>query len=459
MRKLMEEVFTIACGLLSLARRHSDKGRETVETVRALRHARPTQLKLGVNEIRPFRWRYRYFFVLLLAQGAVGQSLPRIELRPVFPELTVHLPVWMSEAPDGSGRFFIVEQEGRILVVRKGSSGKESKECLNIVPRKPHVDLEEGLLSLAFSPGFASNHLVYVYYNQQDPRRSVISEFHVSATDPDILDTKSERVLLEVPQPYGNHKGGQISFGPDGYLYIGLGDGGRGNDPHNNGQNTATLLGKILRIDPSRTSTETSGNEKKQLAYACPRDNPFDTQPELYEHGVRKEIWAYGLRNPWRFSWDRETGDLWCGDVGQDLWEEIDLIVKGGNYGWCVREGMHHFKPGPESARYNEPVIEYPHRTNLVTQSSFPKHTIGMSITGGYVYRGKKFPSLRGIYVYADYVLGTFWGFRYTDGKVQEYGMLLAQPKNISSFAEDLEGELYALAYDGHIYAIAVPDK
>jgi glucose/arabinose dehydrogenase len=393
------------------------------------------------------------------ALPAFAQPLPKIELQPVFPELAVHLPVWMIEAPDESGRFFVVEQDGRILIVRKGSSGKESKEFLNIAGRKPHVEQEEGLLSMAFSPGFRSNNLVYVYYSQHDPRRSVINELRVSATNHDLIETNSERIVLEVPQLYGIHLAGQVSFGPDGYLYIGLGDGGRGNDPHNNGQNTATLLGKILRIDPSRTSTETSGNVEKKLGYACPPDNPFSREPQLYEHGVRKEIWAYGLRNPWRFSWDRETGELWCGDVGQDLWEEINLIIKGGNYGWCVREGMHHFKPGPEGARYLEPVLEYPHQTNLLAQSNFPKHSIGMSITGGYVYRGKKYPSLRGVYVYADYALGTFWGLRYRDGKVQEYGTLFEQPKNITTLTEDVAGELYALAYDAHIYAIVVPDK
>jgi glucose/arabinose dehydrogenase len=388
---------------------------------------------------------------------ALSQSLPQIELRPIFTDLPLKLPVWMIEPPDGSGRFFILEQEGRIVVVRRDSNG-EAKEFLNIVDRKPHVDLEEGLLGFAFHPGFKTNGHFYVYYNQQNPRRSVISEFDIAFNDPDRAEMKSERILMEVPQPFGNHKGGQVSFGPDGYLYITLGDGGRGNDPYNNGQNTAILLGKILRIDPNGHSTEVTGGVKKTLPYSYPADNPFMAEPERYEYGVRKEIWAYGFRNVWRFSWDRETGNLWAADVGQDRWEEIDLVVKGGNYGWCVREGMHHFKPGPVGAQYNEPVIEYPHSTNLLAESSFPRHSIGMSVTGGYVYRGKRFPPLRGIYVYADYVLGTFWGLRYENGKVTEYGTLLTQPKNISSLAEDLEGEIYAIAYDGHIYSIAVPE-
>ena len=383
---------------------------------------------------------------ILALTAAIGltsghaQPLPSIELRPAFPSLRLNLPVGMEEPPDGSGRFFMLEQDGRLLVVTNGADGSAAMEFLNITNRQPHTGVEDGLLGLAFHPGFRTNSLFYIYYTQQNPRRSVISEMRVSG--PGNADLQSERIVLEVPQPFADHKAGQMRFGRDGMLYIALGDGGRGNDPSNNAQNTASLLGKILRIDVNHRSTVTNAGVRTTLGYAIPPDNPFVGEPDFYEYGVRKEIWAYGLRNPWRFSWDRETGEMWAADVGQDKWEEVNLIVKGGNYGWCVREGAHHFKPGPEAARYIEPVIEYPHDPRMLPQTKFPDLGIGMCVIGGYVYRGAKYPTLRGVYLYADYVLGTFWGFRYKDGQVAEHGVLLKQPKNITSFAQDHDGEL-----------------
>ena len=376
----------------------------------------------------------------------------------------------MSQAPDGSDRFFVVEQPGRILLASKGNSGRPVKEFLNIVDRETYIEAGAntgvGLMSLAFHPGFKTNGLFYIFYSQQNtnptgqfPGRSVISEFKVSSTDPDRADLGSERVLLEVPEPFRNNQGGQLSFGPDGYLYISLGDGGSNNDPFNSGQNTSTLLAKILRIDVNARATIGTGKERKQLPYGIPTDNPWAGEPDMGGNaGARKETYAWGLRNVWRYSWDRKTGDLWAGDVGERLWEEVDLIVKGGNYGWCVREGAHHFKPGPSGGRYIDPVIEYPHLPGLLAQSKFPRHSIGGCIIGGYVYRGKKYPSLDGVYVYGDFVLGTIWGFRQAGGHVTDYDTLLEQPKNITSFAEDADGELYVLSFsernDGHIYAI-----
>ncbi len=274
---------------------------------------------------------------------------------------------------------------------------------------------------------------------------------------PDAADLQSERILLQVPQPFGNHKGGELAFGPDGYLYLGLGDGGAGDDPMGNGQSTATLLAKMLRLDVNSKTAGAFGDHSRHLEYGIPQDNPFVNEPNLGERGARKEIYAYGLRNPWRYSWDRATGALWCGDVGQDLWEEVDVIVKGGNYGWSVREGAHHFKPGPVGAQYVEPVIEYPHRPNLQPQAMFPDHSIGLCVIGGYVYRGKESPALQGIYIYGDYNLGTIWGLRYdySAQKVKAHGTLLQQPDNICSFAEDGDGEVYALMQDGKIFKIA----
>ena len=419
--------------------------------------------------------RMKNFLTAVLLGFAVSvnaQTLPQIVLKPVLTRLTDERPIWLSEAPDGSGRLFVVYQTGKILVVKKGSDGGDAKEFFNIEARDPKAGGENecGLLSLAFHPGFATNHLFYVYYNQKNPWlqnskplnfpiRTVISEFKVSADDADKADLTSERILLQVPQPFGNHKGGELCFGPDGYLYLGLGDGGNADDPFGSGQNTATLLAKMLRIDVNARQTIGRAPNQIQIAYGIPRDNPFAKEPNMGDRGTRKEIFAYGLRNPWRYSFDRATGALWLGDVGQDLWEEVDLITKGGNYGWNIREGAHHFKPGPDGAHYIEPVMEYPHQPRLQPQALFPDHSIGLCIIGGYVYRGKQFPALNGIYIYGDYNLGTFWGLRYDyDTKnVTAHGTLLQQTDNIDSFAEDADGEIYALMQDGKIYQITAP--
>ena len=415
------------------------------------------------------------FSTLLLAVSAtaLAETLPAIKLEPVFPKIreiasvTDQRPVWMSECPDGSGRMFIVYQPGIILIAKKGSDGADAKEFFNIEDRRVNPDNECGLLSLAFHPGFNTNHLFYVYYNLRNPQnanakpenyplRSVISEFKVSDADADKADLKSERIVLEVPQPFGNHKGGQLSFGPDGYLYLGLGDGGSGDDPFGHGQSVSTLLAKMLRIDVNGRMTIGRNENKHEVGYSIPRDNPFVKEMDMGDRGCRKEIFALGLRNPWRYSFDSKTGDLWCGDVGQNLWEEVDLIVNGGNYGWSVREGAHHFKPGPPCAQYLEPVIEYPHQKRMQAEGMFPDHSIGLCVIGGYVYHGKASPALEGIYLYGDYNLGTIWGLRYDRDakKVTAHGTLLQQPDNINSFAEDNDGEVYTLMQSGKILKI-----
>lgn len=416
-------------------------------------------------------------------------ELPKIQLQQVFPKLhfpkssfqvnkgdeAISAPLWICQAPDDSGRFFVIAQDGIIYVLNKNSDGSDAKEFLNIVDRNLHFNREDGLLGMAFHPGFKTNGLFYICYTLETksedlkkyqngwptafPDRDVVSEFKVSATDSDKVDLASERVLMDIAEPSWNHKGGELQFGPDGYLYIGLGDGGVEHDPFGIGQNTATVLGKFIRIDVNSRSSVGSGKHIRNLPYGIPSDNPFVHEPDYSGAGTRHEIWAYGLRNPWRWSFDRKTGALWAGDVGQDLWEEIDLIVKGGNYGWGVREAAHYFKPGPDGAKYIDPVMEYPHKPNLLAESLFPDHGIGTCVTGGYVYRGKKYPSLDGIYIYADYTLGTIWGFRYDSDahKVTEQGLMLQQNENITSFGEDNDDELYVLMEkSGHIFQITV---
>ena len=407
---------------------------------------------LGFSKVSPalFSCLVGSITMLLFSRAFAAEPIPTLNLKSAFPGLKFSRPLWLEEAPDGSRRFFVIEQTGKILILPQDRNGNETKTFLDITDRKPLRDNEEGLLGFAFHPQFKSNRKFYIFYSQQMPKRSVISEFQASAQDPDKADPASERVLLEIPRPYWNHDGGTIIFGPDGYLYISVGDGGKMNDPHNLGQSLNFWQGKILRIDVnSRTG---------HLQYGIPNDNPFIGKDS---DGFRAEIWAYGLRNPWRVSFDRETGELWAGDVGQDKWEEVDLIVKGGNYGWSVREGFHPFKDMPPNGDTIDPIIEYAHTPVLAKESKFPDHTLGLSITGGYVYRGKKLPQLRGVYLYADYVSGTVWGLRAENGKLTANGVVVkgnpARP--IVSFGQDLDGEVYVLTFDTRIYEFVEPAK
>lgn len=383
---------------------------------------------------------------LILSMGRAEEALPAIELKVAYPQLTFARPLWLEEAPDGSKRIFVIEQAGKILILPSDRNGTETNVFLDITGRKPWVNNEEGLLGMAFHPEFKTNRKFYVFYSQENPMRSVISEFQASANNPNEAEMASERILLEIPRPYWNHDGGAMLFGPDGYLYISVGDGGLGGDPHNFGQSRSFLQGKILRVDVN--------SRGYQHRYGIPRDNPFANVAT--DSGTRPEIWAYGMRNAWRISFDRETGQLWAGDVGQDKWEEVDIIVKGGNYGWSGREGFHPFKASQAATNAIDPIIEYAHTPAQARESKFPEHGLGMCIIGGYVYRGAKFPKLRGVYVYGDFIMGTIWGLRYEGGKLTADGVL-SKPnpaRQIASFGQDSDGELYALTFDGHIYQI-----
>ncbi len=387
--------------------------------------------------------------VLLAAATAVGTTAfgqdkiadtpLAVKAERAFANLDFNRPIVITHAGDGTNRVFVAEQEGIIKVFANDQETEESSVFLDIDDRCVYADNqnEEGLLGFAFHPEFRTNGEFFVYYTSSDEDHlSKVSRFRVSRDNPNVADAASEEEILRIPQPFWNHNGGTIEFGPDGYLYIALGDGGSGNDPQGNGQNLTTLLGSILRID---VNTKDAGKN-----YAIPKDNPFvGKQIKVGFQGktvpARGEIYAYGVRNIWRMSFDRKTGELWAADVGQNLWEEINLIKAGGNYGWNVREGKHWFRPdGNDGVRSDliDPIFEY-------------NHDVGKSITGGTVYRGTQVPELIGKYVYADYVSGRLWALDYDTaaGKViANYSLSTEQPGEnlpVMSFGTDETGELY----------------
>ncbi len=356
--------------------------------------------------------------------------LTELAVEPAFPALSLSRMVGMTYPPDGSDRLYVVLQPGRIVFFPNDREVDSAELFLDIRDRVNDRGEEEGLLGLAFDPQYADNGHFYVYYSASGPRRSVVSRFSASADGR--AGPGSERILLEVPQPFSNHNGGQIAFGPDGYLYIALGDGGSRGDPQGNGQDLGTLLGSILRIDVS--TVDSTG------AYAVPADNPF-----VGHSGARPEIWAYGLRNPWRFSFDRATGDLWTADVGQNRFEEVDIIRPGLNYGWNIMEGEECFaRSDCDRTGLEIPVAEYGRED-------------GCSVTGGYVYRGSSLPSLYGAYVYGDYCSGRIWALRHDGDEVTERMQIVDSGLRIPSFGEDAGGELYVLSFDGTIYRLVAP--
>ncbi len=363
-----------------------------------------------------------FLWVILLASWTLAQDVPKFELQPVVQQLRHPVYVWHDGISD---RLYIVEQRGTIRLVEDGK----------LLPT-PYLDIvqqvesggECGLLSVAFSPKFAENGLLYVNYTQKKGRlRTIVSEFR---TTPEArqVDPSTERVILSIDQPFANHNGGHILFGPDGMLYIGMGDGGAANDPHNHAQNPRSLLGKILRIDVS------SGDP-----YTIPRDNPF-----LSDRRFAREIWALGLRNPWRMCFDPESGLMITGDVGQNMYEEVAVVSAGQNHGWRAREGFH---PNPTLRMREEPIsvdtdpiVEYEHRTYL--HAGYRRQALDNCI-GGFVYRGRAIPALAGWYLYADYNSGRIWGLRHRRGRLVANQLLMETTINISSFGEDRAGEIY----------------
>jgi glucose/arabinose dehydrogenase len=357
--------------------------------------------------------------VLLVASGGFGQ----VQLKQILSGL--NSPVYVTNAHDGSSRLFVIEQPGRILVLQPGSS---APAVFLDIRNRVSFSGERGLLGLTFHPGYSQNHRFFVDYTRVGDGATVISEFHTLQANTDAADPNSEIVLLVIPQPFENHNGGMVEFGSDGYLYIGMGDGGSGNDPGNRAQNIDELLGKILRIDIDTPTSET-------VLYSSPPSNPFSGSTP-----GRDEIYAYGFRNPWRFSFERTTGNLYVADVGQDTAEEIDIVALGGNYGWRVFEGTFCTGLGPapcSTPGFIPPVAQYTHVNGRC------------AIIGGYVYHGAARALPVGAYIYGDLCTGEV--FTLANGT---QNVLIKMPFNISSFGEDESGELYVVFYQGTVHRI-----
>ncbi len=359
-------------------------------------------------------------------QASATAKTASVSTENAFPNLTFEAPVEFTYANDGSNRVYVVEQAGRIKSFDNTASAKTAGLVLDIRKRVSYGG-EMGLLGLAFHPNVKQNGFFYVNYTKDHPRETVVSRFTLTNG---VADPNSETILFTFAQPYSNHNGGKLAFGPDGYLYVATGDGGSGGDPHNNGQNKGAWLGKILRVDVNST-------EKGH--YGIPADNPFKGQP-----GLREEIFASGLRNPWRFSFDTKTGQLWTGDVGQNEIEEVDIVTKGGNYGWRIKEAdaVYDSRQKPET-NLIDPIHEYHHGAD------------GNSVTGGYVYRGTANPTLQGKYIYGDFGSGRVWALSQENNKKTSNQLLIERAGSISSFGEDQRHELYICEYaDGRILKV-----
>ena len=382
-----------------------------------------------MNKIKSL-WLLIYFFSIIKSDYNIENA---------FPNLSFQDPIGIHHAGDSSNRLFIIEQQGRIKVFENNSATSSSQTFLDI---RSIVDqdggyTEEGLLGLAFHPNYSENGYFYVHYTDHlngniNYPRNIVARYSVSSNNPNQANLNSEQIILIVEQPYHNHNGGQMEFGPDGYLYISFGDGGSAGDPQGNGQNLSTFLGSIIRIDVD--------NPSGGLNYGIPSDNPF-----IDALNARDEIYAYGLRNVWRFSWDLETGLLWAADVGQNEWEEIDIIYSGLNYGWNEMEANHCYPPGSNCNpnNFEPPIYEYELYVDGVC-----------SVTGGYVYRGENLWMLEGKYIYGDWCTGDIWALTYDDNSNQVINTdLLQSGINITSFGTDENNELFFCG-NGSIFKI-----
>lgn len=363
---------------------------------------------------------------IVTEQTTPQQSPESVSVLRAFANLTFNDPVFLTWVPSGGDNLVVVEQAGKVLTFANRDSVRQASAFLDITNRVKSGP-NEGLLGFAFDPAYMQNGFLFVYYSAGNPRRSVISRFSMVPGDPTRADPASEKIILQILQPpdRDNHKGGGLAFGPDGMLYIAVGDGGGAGDPDGNAQNLSNLLGKILRIDPH------SGDP-----YTVPPDNPFVMQAK-----AKGEIWAYGLSNPYRFSFDPATGEMWAGDNGSDRREEIDIIVRGGNYGWNVYEGNQELNNPNDKPpdQFQPPVLDY-------------GRDQGRSVVGGYVYHGTLSRSLGGTYVYGDYYSGKVWSLIFRDGAVVLNEEIAVSP-GISSFGEDRNGDLYVLSLsNGQVY-------
>jgi glucose/arabinose dehydrogenase len=366
------------------------------------------------------------FILLLLFNLSFAQDY---ELEDAFPNLYFNRPVLLTYSPDGTDRIFVVEQRGVIKVFPNNPqvAQQDVVEFLNISDRiSLSPNSENGLLGLAFHPDYSENGIFFIDYVTGSGDSSFVSKFIVSESDSNMADEQSEIILIRVEQPLSNHNGGMLEFGPDGYLYISFGDGGwqwpfGQPDPANTSQDFSTILAKMLRIDVDNTQGD--------LNYSIPADNPYYGNDD----NIPEEIFASGFRNPWRFSIDQETGNIWLGDVGYESYEEINLVESGKNYGWIIMEGPNCFpETNCDTTGLTVPIYSYPHSAG------------NLSITGGYVYRGDQMPELYGRYIYGDYGSGRIWALDYSEGDVTN-GLLLDGPGGISAFGQDAEKEIYVV--------------